>query len=116
MAAAAFKGVIKLATQSGQTIQYPVTVSDVAGAYAVFPDGNNDVVLPSNMGTLWIVDVILSAAGTDTSRMDIYVNGKSTGEQVLNTANLATGVNRQFLGSPVGGIAAGARMRLTQIA
>jgi len=112
MAAVPFKAILKFNSQGGP-FTYPCTVSDVNAAYYVFPDGNNDVVLPSNKGTIYLVDVVLSAAGTDTSQAIIYVNGKTTGEQVMNSANLGTNFSRQFMGSPIG-IAAGARLRFAQ--
>jgi len=112
MAAAAFKAVVKLVGDNGRTLQYPCTVSDVAAANYVFQDASNDTTLPSD--TNWrIADVVLSAAGTDTTTADIFVNGKSTGEAVMNAANLATNLSRQFMGAPVG-IQAGARLRFIQ--
>jgi hypothetical protein len=114
MSAAPFKAIVKCVAQNGQTFSYPITVSDVNGEYYVFPDGNNDVVLPSDKGVISIVDIVLSAAGTDTSKADIYVNGKTTGEQILNSANLGTNFSRQLMGAPMR-IAAGARVRFKQL-
>jgi len=113
MAAAAFKSILKFTSQGGASFNYPCTVSDVNAAYYVFPDGNNDVVLPSNLGVLYLVDVILSAAGTDTSQGKIYVNGKDTGEKILNAANLGTNFSRQFMGTSMA-IAPAARLRIEQ--
>jgi len=114
MAAAAFRGTLKfLALGSKRTINYPVTVSDVNAAFYIFPDGNNIVQLPSNEGNILLVDIILSAAGTDTTTASIFVNGKNTGELVQNSANLATNVARQFIGSPIG-FQPGAQVRFTQ--
>ncbi len=113
MAAAAFKAVLKLRGADGWSFNYPCTVSDVNAANYIFPDGASDVVLPSNHGTLAISDLVLSGAGTDTSTADIFVNGKNTGERVMNAANLATNVSRQFMGSPVL-VAPGSRLRLIQ--
>lgn len=115
MTAAPFKAVLKFQTSNGDAFQYPCTVSDANNEYYVFPDGNNDVVLPSNRGAvIALAGVILSAAGTDTSKADIYVNGKATGEQIMNAANLTTTINPQFAGSPVK-IAAGGRLRIKQL-
>jgi hypothetical protein len=113
MAAAAFKGVIKFQAQSGVTFNYPITATDINAAYYIFPDGNGDVVLPSMYGTLYLVDVVLSASGTDTSTGTIFVNGKTTGELIMNAANLGTNFSRQFLGSPIA-IMPGARLRIQQ--
>jgi len=114
MAAAAFKATIQVRGEDGWQDDYPCTVSDVNPAFYIFPDGNSDVVLPGNHGNLTITAIILSAAGTDTSRADIYVNGKNTGRQVLNAVNLGTNYSRQFMGNPMR-VAAGSRVRLTQI-
>jgi len=115
MTAAPFKAVLKfVALGSGRTFSYPCTVSDVNGEYYVFPDGNNDVVLPSSEGVIALVDVILSASGTDTSQAEIYVNGKSTGVKILNAANVATNFARQFTDAPMY-IAPAARLRIKQL-
>lgn len=113
MAAAAFKGTLIFRGSNGQPKQYPVTISDVNAAFYIFPDGNNVLNLPSNMGTVYLVDLILSAAGTDTTTAGIYANGKDTGEAVQNSANLATNQSRQFNLAPIG-FAPGAQIRFTQ--
>lgn len=115
MAPAPFKVILKFKCKDGFTISYPCTVSDVNAEYYVFPDGNNDVVLPSNHGTLALIDVVLSASGTDTSKDDIYVNGKTTGEQILHAANLGTNFSRQYtMASPML-IAPASRLRIKQL-
>lgn len=115
MAAAAFKAILKFKAQDGYTFSYPCTVSDVNAEYYVFPDANNDVVLPSNHGNLALIDLVLSGAGTDTSKADVYVNGKTTGEQVLNSANLGTNFSRQYtMASPML-IAPASRLRIKQL-
>ena len=114
MAAAPFKAILKFKAQDGFTVSYPCTVSDVNAAYYVFPDGNNDVVLPSNHGVLALIDLVLSAAGTDTSNGDILINGKNTGERILNAANLGTNFSRQFTPLTPLLVAAGSRFRIIQ--
>lgn len=113
MAAAPFKGILKFVAQDGKTFAYPVTVSDVNAAFYIFPDGNNVVSLPTGHGTLALVDVALSASGTDTSTGAIYVNGKNTGELVMNALCVATNLSREFMGSPLY-IAEGSLLRITQ--
>lgn len=115
MTAAPFTATLVFHCEDGSIISYPCTVSDVANEYYVFPDGNNDVVLPSDHGVLYLVDVILSASGTDTSQGEIYVNGKFTGEKIQNAANVGTVFNRQFMSAPIA-IAPGARLRIKQTA
>jgi hypothetical protein len=113
VAAAPFLAVLKFAAK-GETFNYPCTISDVNAAFYIFPDGNSDVVLPSNKGPLALVDVVLSAAGTDTRTATIWVNGKNTGEVVLNAGNIGTNVARQFVGSPLL-IAPASRLRFIQV-
>jgi hypothetical protein len=91
------------------------TVSDVNAEYYVAPDGNNDFILPSNMGPVFYLrDVILSAAGTDTSTSELYINGRSTGERVVNSTNLATNLTRQYMQRPFP-IPAASRVRFKQV-
>ena len=114
LAAVAFKAILKFTAQNRETFSYPCTVSDVNAAFYVFPDTLGDVVLPSNKGNLYLTDIVLSAAGTDTSQADIYINGKATGERILNAANLGTNFSRQFMGSPIP-IGPGARLKIMQL-
>jgi len=112
MVAAPFVAVLKFQTASGRPFSYRCTVSDVAAAFYIFPDGDSKVRLPSDEPS-YLVDMILSLAGTDTTNADIFANGKTTGEQVQNAANLATNVSRQFMGAPIG-FKPGAEVRFTQ--
>jgi len=114
MVAAAFKAIVKIVGDSGRTFAYSCTVSDVNAQYYVHQDSADDVVLSSVDGTLHIVDVLLTGSGTDTSQAEIYVNGRSTGEKIMNAANVATAVQRQFTGFPVN-IAPGSRLRIKQL-
>jgi hypothetical protein len=113
MTAAPFKAILVMVAKDGSNFNYPCTVSDVNAEYYVFPDGNNDVVLPSTHGVIYITDIILSAAGTDTSQATIWVNGKDTGEKIMNAANVGTVFNRQFMSSPIA-ISPSARLRIKQ--
>ena len=110
-----FKAILKFKGADGITLSYPCTISDVTTEFYIFPDGNSDVVLPSNHGTLALMDLVLSAAGADTSIADIYVNGKQTGERILNAANLGTNFSRQYTPNTPMFIAAGSRLRIKQL-
>jgi hypothetical protein len=112
MAAAPFVAVLKFVNNNGP-FQYNCTVSDVAGAFYVFPDANTTLTLPSGGGVCRMVDVILSAAGTDTTQGVINVNQKATGEVVQNGMNLASNLSRQFMGAGVN-LAPGSSLRITQ--
>jgi len=116
MTAAPFKALLVMAfgsPRSENRITYPCTVTDVAAGTYVFPDLNTDVVLPSIYGNVYLVDVILTAAGTDTSTADIYVNGRNTPATIQNGANLASNQARQFLSAPIG-FPPGARVKIIQ--
>ena len=114
MTAAPFKAVLVFTGEDGSKISYPCTVSDVNGEYYTFPDGSDSVVLPTDHGILFLTDVILSASGTDTSQAEIYVNGKFTGEKIMNSANVGSVYNRQFMSSPIA-IAGGAKLKIKQV-
>jgi hypothetical protein len=112
MAAAAFKGILVLQTSDGPT-HIPFTCTDVANAYAIFPSGSSDLQI-SGTGVALIRDILLSASGTDTSKMDVFINDRTIGMQLLNSANVGTVYNRQLQNAPLP-IRAGARLRLQQL-
>jgi hypothetical protein len=112
MAAAPFKVTMVLKNSAGQTTSRYLTASDVNAAALVYLSGGTEIPLSSQ--DCWITDMILSASGTDTSNMTIYINGvDSTGVRSVNTANLYTGFSRQFQSSPLK-IPAGATVKITQ--
>jgi hypothetical protein len=112
MAPAAF--VATLIFQSGnRSWGVPATVSDVNAAFYLFPDGQNIYTLPGNQ-PVFLKDIILSAAGTDTRTATISANQKITGEVVQNSANLAANLARQFMQAPIG-FNPGATLRFTQV-
>ena len=115
MAAAAFiQTLILRGTQNGRVIHIPMTVSDVAAEFAIAPDGNGFVQLPSDQAYA-LVDVIVDTGGTDTKFQDIYANNLTTGLRITNKANLNTSNNRQFQGAPVS-FRPGSLLRLKQSA
>jgi hypothetical protein len=114
MVAAAYTGILKFNGANGRTIQYRITASDVANEYFILPSGDDFLQLPLD-SDYFLTDVILSAAGTDTTRSLIYANQKLTPEQIANSANLATNVSRQFMGSPIG-FKAGTTLKFQQVA
>jgi len=114
MAAAAFKAQL-IFQSSKRRWGVPCTVSDVADAFYLMPSGASDLQLPSDEGNVVLVDIILSAAGTDTSKGDIYSNDQTTGQQVLNSANVGTVFNRQFMSAPMA-FGPGRRIRIKQLA
>ena len=101
MAAAAFKATVSILNEAtGAVTPYYCTVSDVNNEYYVFPDGNGFVQLPSN-GYHRLIDINLSAAGTDTSNAQIFASGLNTGMVVVNASNLGTNYSRQFMSAGI---------------
>lgn len=115
MAAAAFtETFIFKGRSTGEVIHIPATVSDVAAAYAIFPDGNSFLQLPS--GQAWdLIDVIVVTGGTDTNFQDLYVNQRNTGIKISNKSNLNNSNFRQFYTAPLG-FKPGSMLRLIQTA
>lgn len=115
MAAAAFTQTLILrGTGNGRVIHVPMTVSDIAGEYAIVPDGNGFLQIPADQPYA-LVDIIVTTGGTDTKFQDIYANGLQTGLRIANTANLNTSNNRQFQSAPVS-FKPGALLKLKQAA
>lgn len=102
-----FKG-----TSNGKVIHMPMTVSDVSGEYAVAPDGQGFIQLPSDQNYA-LIDVIVVTGGTDTSNQDIYINGLTSGLRIDNKSNLNTSNFRQFATAPVT-FKAGSNLRFKQ--
>jgi hypothetical protein len=93
MAAAAFKATLVFqGARSGRFSRF-CTVSDVNAAYYVFQDGNSFISFGEEVQ---LVDLILSAAGTDTTTAAVYKDGAPTSLQIINSANVYTVLNRQI--------------------
>jgi len=104
-----FKGL-----SNGRTIHLRCTVSDVAAAFAVSPDGNAFIQLPGDQAYA-LSDIIVVTGGTDTSNQEIFANSMSTGIVIDNKSNLNTANYRQFQQAPVA-FKAGTLLRLKQAA
>lgn len=102
-----FKGL-----SNGKVVHLGMTVSDVAGEYAVSPDGEGSVTLPSDQNYA-LVDMIVVTGGTDTSFQNIFANSQDTGLKVSNKSNLNTSNFRQFATAPVS-FKAGSKLRFKQ--
>jgi hypothetical protein len=112
MAAAPFKATLAFKTRSGGAFSRYCTVSDVNAAYYVFQDGSSDIVMPNEDCKL--VDIMLSAAGTDTTTATIYINNAPSPNVVINSANLYSTTVRQLMTTPVY-LPGGAKIRLAQV-
>lgn len=115
MAAAAFTATMILKGQrDGSTRYIRVTISDVAAAYWIFPDGSNTLQLPSDQAYS-LVDLIIITGGTDTTNAQLFVNQLNTGIVIDNKSNLNNVQNRQFQFNPLG-FKAGAQLKFVQAA
>lgn len=114
MAAVPFTQTLIFKGANGKVIHFPMTVSDVVGEYAVAPDGQGEVQLPSDQSYM-LVDWIVVVGGTDTAAQEVFANGLNTGLKSDNKSNLNTSNFRQFATAPVG-FKPGAKLRLKQTA
>lgn len=113
MAAAAFsQTLIFKGLSNGRTIHYPMSVSDVNAEFAISPDGNGFIQIPSDQN-YGLIDVIVVTGGTDTNYQDVFANGLNSGLRMVNKANLNTSNFRQFATAPVP-VKAGTLLRLKQ--
>lgn len=115
MAAAAYKVSMIAAKGSpnGPRRVFPLTASDVNAEYWLFPSGSSEVTL-NGSEDVYIVDVILSAAGTDTSQSEFYVNGLAEGTKILNATSLATTITRPLQQAPLR-VPKGATVKIKQL-
>lgn len=115
MAAAAFvETMILKGTKNGKVLHYPLTVSDVAAAFALCPDSSDVIQIPSDQDYA-MIDMIVVTGGTDTNFQDIFLNGLATPLRISNKSNLNTSNFRQYATAPVV-FAAGSRLKLKQSA
>lgn len=115
MAAVAFvETMIFKGTSNGRVIHYPLTVSDVANAYAVSPDGDGYIQLASDQNYA-LIDVIVVTGGTDTNFQEVFINGLASELKISNKSNLNTSNFRQFASAPVT-FKAGTKLKFKQTA
>jgi len=115
MAAAAFtQTLIFKGASNGRVIHVAQTVSDVAAAYAINPDGSNTLPLPSDQN-YGLIDMIVVVGGTDTNFQKLFINGLDSGIKISNKSNLNTSNFRQFATAPIT-IKAGSVLKLVQSA
>jgi hypothetical protein len=119
MAAAPFVVTLNMSKQPGANApvvaSYTLNVSDVANAFAVnAEDGLAFIDLPRGLGALYFhPSTFASAAGTDTSQMQLFVGGAPTGFRVRN-ASLASAANVARIAAQ--GFRPGARLAFKQLA
>lgn len=103
MAAAAYKVslVVALGSPQGDKKQIAMAASDVNAAAWTFPDGSTSQVLNANYDC-YIVDAILTAAGTDTTNITFNIGGQAQPTKLFTATSLynATG-GRPFQQAPL---------------
>lgn len=116
MAAAPYKVtmIAALGSPNGPRKIFSLTASDVAAANWLFANGIGPNTL-NGSADVYIVDTILSAAGTDTTQSEFYINGVSTGFKLQNSTSLATTIVRPFQNAPLL-VPRGATLNVTQVA
>ena len=114
MAAVAFTGTMIFKGANGRIMHIRCTMSDVAAAAWVFPDGSTSLQLPAD--TNWsLVDIIIVTGGTDTTQSALFVNQLNSGLVIDHKSNLNTAQFRQFITNAVG-FKAGSTIKLIQAA
>jgi hypothetical protein len=111
MAAVAYKVAMILQNRAGNRKTYALAGSDVNAAALTFDSGATEMSVSNE--EVRIVDMIYSAAGTDTSNSTIYINGQIQPFKILHGANIGTVYSRQFLSAPLR-IPAGALIKIVQ--
>jgi len=114
MGAVAFVQTAIFRGANGRVVHVPLTVSDIAGEFAVAPDSNGFIQLPGDQ-VYSLVDIIVDTGGTDTKFQDVFANGLATGIRITNKANLNTSNFRQFMTAPIN-FKSGSLLRLKQSA
>lgn len=116
MVAAAYSGTISIKNLATGEVQHEAfTVSDVAAAYAIFTrTANNFTKAPGNANQQTLItDVALTAAGTDTNKLQLLVSQRDTGV-ILFTAGFVNTINNR-VPQPIP-IAGGSTIQLKQLA
>jgi len=99
MAAAAFKGIITIQYMDGDVQQEAFSASDVSNAFTTFDSSGLTFFNTRKRGV--IADISLSAAGTDTNKLRLFLNNKDSGISYLNAGIVATVNNRIPVPYPV---------------
>jgi len=102
MTAAAFKAtmLVALGSPNGPRKQFNLTGSDVASAFLLHPSGASEPVI-NGEADCYIVDMIYSAAGTDTLADEIYIGGQTTNYKIYRATSLVTTIDRYLKSAPI---------------
>jgi len=115
MAAAAYKVslIAALGSPAGPRKIFSLTASDVNGEFWLHPSGASEIPLHGTQD-VYLLDAILSAAGTDTTQVEIFIGGASTGVKLLNATTVGTVVGRPLNTAPVR-VPAGQALKVKQL-
>jgi hypothetical protein len=114
MAAAPYKGRVVLKNlRTGEIQSENVYGPDVNADYVQWYSMGQQDWIRSKVKDAYITDVTLSAAGTDTSQIRIYVNGKDSGIRLIKAGLVATVNNR--IQDPIGPIQAGSIIMMEEL-
>lgn len=111
MVATPYKGTVLIEFEGGGSMEQPFSASDVAGAYVTWDKtgGGTTLVLPARGA---ITDIVVSADGADTKRLELYVNTLDTGRTWRTAQLLSTVLNRILRAA--GWFPAGAQIQMIQ--
>lgn len=100
---------------TGEVSAQPFTASDVANAYVTFTNSNNNFIqAPGSKGHIVdITDITVSAAGVDTTQLNIRASYKDTGISLRGGSLVQTINNRISTPIPIVG---GSSIQLKQLA
>jgi len=115
MSAAPYKVslIAALGSPNGPRKVFSLTASDVNAAFWLHPSGASEITLHGT-ADVYLVDAILSAAGTDTSQAEFYVGGQSTGFKLQNATSTGSVVTRPLNMAPVK-VPAGQALKVIQL-
>ena len=114
MTAAPFDIFLVLTDDTGRIVQSEVgDCSDVAAGYVTWKSTGDEKTFTARQDC-WIADIKLTAAGTDTTRLSLIIDGIDKGITTLNAGVVATVNNR--LPNPIGKVRQGSRIQLKQLA
>jgi hypothetical protein len=89
-----------IGSPNGPRKAFSLTASDVNAANWLHASGAGEIALHGTRD-VYIVDAILSAAGSSTSQAEFYVGGQSTGFKLQDATSIGTVVNRPLALAPI---------------
>jgi len=92
--------VCALGSPNGPRKQFNLTGSDVSAEYLKHPSLATEMALNGEQD-VYIVDMIYSAAGTDTVADEIYIGGQTTNYKFYRSTLLTTAIDRYIKQAPI---------------